>query len=69
LTAVIKESKVFIDFAKEGQEGELFLIKGKGINQYGIFELNGQASQDTKSNDSVYDIRMHKTYLKPDTVH
>lgn len=68
LTAVIKESKVVIDFAKEGQEGESFLIKGKGINQYGIFELNGQASKDTKSDDSVYHIRMHKTYLKPDTV-
>ncbi|KAL3805400.1 hypothetical protein HJC23_009107 [Cyclotella cryptica] len=67
LTAVIKESNVVIEFVKEGREGEVFSISGKGINQYGIFELNGLASKDTKSSDTVYDIRMNKTYLKPNT--
>lgn len=61
----IKESKVIIDFVPESDT--TFLIKGKGLNQYGIFELEGKAFKDDDRRDDVFNVRMFKTYINKST--
>ena len=65
---VIKEHKVIIEFAPLGDNGEShFLIHGKGMNQYGIFELHGKARKENEGSDE-YNIRMNKLYVSPKTM-
>ena len=68
-TSEIKESNVKIEFKpKEGRD-KVLSVKGKGINQYGIFELQGEANQELVNGKVLYNIRMYKTYLAREKRH
>jgi hypothetical protein len=58
---VIPESGVNIKFTKiEGEEGG-FKVDGKGVNQFGIFHINGTASL-SPHDDGQYQIVLRKRY-------
>eukprot|EP00956_Cyclotella_meneghiniana_P032015 scaffold86108_cov78-Cyclotella_meneghiniana.AAC.5 len=66
---IIKEHKVIIEFAPLGVNDESdFLIQGKGMNQYGIFELHGKAKKVNDGSGEVYNIRMNKLYISSKTM-
>lgn len=64
-TRIIKETNVVIEFDEQVIDGNTNLsIQGKGLNQYGIFELKGNAKQSS-TNPDVYQISMYKLYVNP----
>lgn len=61
-TTEIKESKVIIEFTPKHGDNT-FLVKGKGMNQYGIFQLEGEAEQGYVNGQVLYQVKMYKTYV------
>jgi hypothetical protein len=61
----IKESRVILEFIqKDTKDSNTFVVTGKGINQYGVFKLDGDVSLDKGSNANIYNVRMYKKYTQ-----
>ena len=58
----VNESNVQLSFtAKEGKSNE-YSVNGKGMNQFGLFEISGLATKRTE-NDMSYKLRLRKRYI------
>ena len=67
-TSTIKETNVIIEFIEQDVEDKTILtIEGKGMNQFGIFELKGKA-EESSINPEVYEVQMCKLYINPNNV-
>ena len=59
---VIPENNVNIKFTKNLQKEGEFAVDGKGINQFGIFHINGTATPSNIPDDPTYHIVLRKRY-------
>eukprot|EP00804_Cyclotella_cryptica_P014734 CCRYP_019948-RA/>CCRYP_019948-RA protein AED:0.36 eAED:0.37 QI:0/0/0/1/1/1/3/0/727 len=57
----VTESGVKIKFTKEAEPG-VFSVEGKGVNDYGTFELVGTATKSKMEDDPGYHVRLKKIY-------
>ena len=67
---VITESGVRITFSeKKGSKGgdDEFDVKGRGTNQFGVFEITGDASKSHLDGDPTYNVELRKRYVGPAT--
>jgi len=65
MNTTIKEGNVVIEFERQDDNGTTFTVKGKGLNQYGIFELSGLAKKDPGSDGKEFNVRIYKKYANP----
>eukprot|EP00804_Cyclotella_cryptica_P016090 CCRYP_004216-RC/>CCRYP_004216-RC protein AED:0.23 eAED:0.23 QI:0/0.33/0.25/1/0.33/0.25/4/186/1344 len=56
-----ERSGVKIKFTKEAEPG-VFSVEGKGVNDYGTFELVGTATKSKMEDDPGYHVRLKKIY-------
>lgn len=57
---IVKEHVKLLFFEKEGEQNS-FTVKGKGLNRFGMFKLNGTATK--KSGDPSFNVRLRKKYI------
>jgi len=62
----VPENGVKLKFTpKEGDDGEedVFSVKGKGNNEFGVFELFGTATKNSGDDDPTYSVSVRKKYV------
>eukprot|EP00970_Alexandrium_tamarense_P019523 scaffold14148_cov172-Alexandrium_tamarense.AAC.1 len=59
----VAESGVNIAFTKKKGDEGTYDVKGKGVNQYGTFELIGTATKSTLEDDPTYNVKLRKIYV------
>jgi len=59
---VISESGVNITFVKKLDEKNAYNVKGRGTNQFGVFDIIGTAHKSNHEGDESYDIILRKKY-------
>ncbi len=62
-TRLISESGVKLTFIKQVGKDDMFDIKGKGTNQYGVFNIFGTAERDKYEKDKAYRVILRKKYI------
>lgn len=59
---VVNETGVKIKFTKMEDEGNGYKMTGTGINQFGVFHINGTAVPSEHDDDNVMNIEFRKSY-------
>ena len=62
-TRVIPESGVKLAFTKQEGKEDSFDIKGVGTNQYGVFDIYGNAERDELEQNKAYKVELRKKYI------